>query len=116
MANVNNIDLINAHGTGTLFNDEMESIAFSRCMDENIPVCGLKGYFGHTLGASGIIETVICKLSLQHNMLVKTLGYSQHGVSKPLNITQENINKQLNTCLKTSSGFGGTNASILLTK
>ncbi|MBP5474213.1 MAG: hypothetical protein J6X92_05605 [Bacteroidales bacterium] len=110
------VDMINPHGTGTLFNDEMESIAFSRCLEEDIPVCGLKGYFGHTLGASGVIETVICKLSLQNNMLVKTLGYSQHGVSKPLNITQENINQQLNTCLKTSSGFGGTNASILLTK
>ena len=115
-AKMEHVDMINPHGTGTLFNDEMESIAFSRCLKEDIPVCGLKGYFGHTLGASGVIETVICKLSLQNNMLVKTLGYSQHGVSKPLNITKENTDKQLNTCLKTSSGFGGTNASILLTK
>lgn len=110
------VDFVNAHGTGTLYNDEMESIAFSRCLPLDIPVNSFKGYFGHTLGASGVIETVLCSKALQTNKLIKTLGYEQQGTSVNLNITKETVSFPLNNCLKTSSGFGGTNASILLSK
>jgi 3-oxoacyl-[acyl-carrier-protein] synthase I len=113
---VEDVDFINAHGTGTSFNDEMESIAFSRCGLDKKPVNSLKGYLGHTLGAAGIIETVLSCRSLEENRLVKSLGYMQQGTSIPLNIITESTHTTLNSCLKTSSGFGGTNATILISK
>lgn len=60
----NQIDYISAHGTATLFNDEMEAIAFNRLNLQNVPTNSLKGYFGHTLGASGLLETVIDRKSV----------------------------------------------------
>src|SRR5690606_27897990 len=53
------IDYISAHGTATLFNDEMEAVAFDRLGMGTIPLNSLKGYFGHTLGASGLLETLV---------------------------------------------------------
>ena len=110
------VDFINAHGTGTLFNDEMESIAFSRCNLTNKPVNSLKGYLGHTLGASGIIETVLSCRSLEENILVKSYGYSHQGTSVALNMITKTTPATFKSCLKTSSGFGGTNATILISK
>jgi len=110
------ISFINAHGTGTLYNDEMESIAFSRCMPEEIPVNSFKGYLGHTLGAAGVIESILSCRSLEENILISSYGYKNQGTSKPLNVVTESKQIYLSSCLKTSSGFGGTNATILLTK
>jgi len=113
---VDEVDFINAHGTGTLFNDEMESIAFSRCHLANKPVNSLKGYLGHTLGAAGIIETILSCRALEENILVKSYGYSQQGTSMALNMIAETTAAEIKSCLKTSSGFGGTNATILISK
>lgn len=110
------ISFINAHGTGTLYNDEMESIAFSRSLSPKIPVNSFKGYFGHTLGASGVIETVLSSRSLLENCLIKTAGFEKQVTSMPLNIIRQTVSTPLQTCLKTSSGFGGSNASLLLAK
>ena len=110
------VDFINAHGTGTLFNDEMESIAFSRCGLATKPVNSLKGYLGHTMGASGVIETVLCCRSLEENMLVRSYGFENQGTSVALNMITETSSASLETCLKTSSGFGGTNATLLISK
>lgn len=110
---VDSIDFISAHGTATPFNDEMEAIAFSRAGLKHIPLNGLKGYFGHTLGAAGLVETIISIEALKHNMLVATKGYEILGVSESINIIRETEMKKMNTFLKTSSGFGGCNASIL---
>jgi len=108
------IDFISAHGTGTIYNDEMESIAFSRCALTTVSLNSLKGYFGHTLGAAGVIETIVCMLSLQHQQVFKSIGYEEKGTSEPLNVATETINKPLNIVLKTASGFGGGNAALLL--
>jgi 3-oxoacyl-[acyl-carrier-protein] synthase-1 len=110
------IDFISAHGTATPFNDEMEAIAFSRTGLDNIPVNSFKGYFGHTLGAAGVLETILTAESMKQNLLVKSLGYSEHGVSKPLNVIRENKSQEINTALKVASGFGGCNATMLLKK
>lgn len=110
------IDFISAHGTGTIFNDEMESIAFDRLGMNTTPVNSLKGYFGHTLGAAGLIEIAICIQSLRHNLLIKSLGYRQEGTSKKINILAENRQQEINTILKTASGFGGCNASAIIRK
>lgn len=108
------IDFISAHGTGTLYNDEMESIAFDRLGMTQIPLNSWKGYFGHTLGAAGIIEVIASMISMENNMLYKSIGFEETGTSCPLNIITENTSKTVNTVLKTASGFGGGNASLIL--
>ncbi len=110
------IDFISAHGTATIYNDEMESIAISRAGLLNVPVNSYKGYIGHTLGAAGVIETVFTLLSMGNNLLVKSIGYENIGVSHSLNIIEENTLSEINTCLKMASGFGGCNAAILIQK
>jgi len=110
------IDFINAHGTATVYNDEMESIAFCRSGLTDVPVNSFKGYIGHTLGAAGVIETVMSILSMENNLLVKSLGYDSCGITHPLNIITTNRHAEINSCLKVASGFGGCNAAVLIQK
>lgn len=108
------IDFISAHGTATLYNDEMESIAFGRCELNDKPLHSLKGYFGHTLGAAGVLETLILILSMEKQLAVSSLGFEETGTSVTLNVQTENKPLQLTHVLKTASGFGGGNASLIL--
>jgi 3-oxoacyl-[acyl-carrier-protein] synthase I len=112
----NEIDFISAHGTATLYNDEMEAKAFHHAGLGVTAVNSLKGYFGHTLGAAGIIETIITRQSLMRDELMPTKGFSELGVSKPLNVIKEPQRKPIRTALKTASGFGGCNAALVLKK
>jgi 3-oxoacyl-[acyl-carrier-protein] synthase I len=110
------IGFISAHGTATLYNDEMEAKAFHLAGLGDKPVNSLKPFYGHTLGAAGVVETIISLHGLNRNMLIPTLGYKNSGVSKPLNVIDKNENRTLSTFLKTASGFGGCNAAIVLQK
>lgn len=110
------IDFISAHGTATNYNDEMESKAFKLAGLENTPINSLKGYWGHTLGAAGLIESIAAIETMKANRLIKTLGYSKHGVSVPLDVIKESRLKNVDTVLKTASGFGGANAAIIFKK
>jgi 3-oxoacyl-[acyl-carrier-protein] synthase I len=110
------IDFISAHGTATAYNDEMESKAFSLAGMSNIPLNSLKGYFGHTLGAAGVLETIIGVHSLIQNEIVPTMGFEKPGVSQKINVAQHLQSKNLKTFLKTASGFGGCNAAMVLQK
>ena len=110
------LDYISAHGTGTLYNDEMEAIAFNRAKLEDVPINGLKGYFGHTLGASGIIETIVGLHSMNNNILYTSLGTDELGVSVPLNVIRKTQKRNIKTILKTASGFGGCNTAIIFKK
>mgnify|MGYP000014654324 FL=1 len=110
------IDYISAHGTATNYNDEMEAIAFNRHNLNTVPLNSLKGYFGHTLGASGLLETIVGMHSLKNNTLYSSLGFQELGVSEPINVIQKTTPKQLNVFLKTASGFGGCNTAILFKK
>lgn len=110
------IDYISAHGTATTFNDEMEAIAFNRAELQEVPLNSLKGYFGHTLGASGLVETIVGMHSLHQNTLYKSVGFSELGVSKPLHVITETTTKPLSIFLKTASGFGGCNTAVLFKK
>ena len=110
------IDLISAHGTATIYNDEMEAIAFNRANLQKVPLHSLKGYYGHTLGASGLVEAIIGFESMNQNKLFTSLGYDESGISKPLKIIQKVEKKTINTFLKTASGFGGSNAAVLFKK
>lgn len=110
------IDYISAHGTATMYNDEMEAIAFNRAGLGDTPINSLKGYFGHTLGASGLLETVIGMHSVQRDTLFASKGYGELGVSQPLNIIEKTTSKKIDTFLKTSSGFGGSNTAAVFRK
>lgn len=107
------IDYISAHGTATSFNDEMEAIAFKRLGLENVPLNSLKGYFGHTLGASGLLETIVGMHSMSQDILFSSKGFTELGVSERINIITKNTSKTLNTFLKTASGFGGCNTAVI---
>ncbi|MBC7891052.1 MAG: beta-ketoacyl synthase, partial [Sphingobacteriaceae bacterium] len=110
------IDFVSAHGTATRHNDEMEAAALTWAGVQAAPVNSLKGYFGHTLGAAGLIETLVSARSLRENRMLPTAGFSQSGVSTPLNIPSTLHLASLRHCLKTASGFGGCNAALVLSK
>ena len=112
------IDYISAHGTATMFNDEMEAIAINRSELQHSPVNSLKGYFGHTLGASGLLETIIGMHSLNNNVLYASKGYETLGVTEPLNVIKQTTKptRPIHTFLKTASGFGGCNTAIIYKK
>ena len=81
-----------------------------------VPVNSLKGYYGHTLGAAGLIESTITAHSMRENLLIPTRGFHETGVSQPINICSTLQTASLNKCLKTASGFGGCNAALILSK
>jgi len=110
------IEFISAHGTATPYNDEMESIAITRAGLQDVPVNSFKGYWGHTLGAAGVIESIMGKYSMRNGILFNSKGFSEAGVSNPLNIISSPERREINNCLKIASGFGGCNAAILYQK
>lgn len=113
---VNDHFFINAHGTGTLYNDEMESKAFYLSGLSGKPLQSLKPYFGHTLGAAGVIETILCKQQLENDIVLGVPDFETIGVPYPLNINAVHRPMDLAYCLKTASGFGGCNAAIVIGK
>lgn len=110
------IDFISAHGTATIYNDEMEAIAFNRMELQSVPLNSMKGYYGHCLGASGLLESIISMESSLHNTLIPSKNFEEMGVSQDLNIIKENQPSEIKYILKTASGFGGCNAAIVLEK
>ena len=113
---VSEIAFVNAHGTATLYNDEMESIALTRAGLQDVPVNSLKGYFGHTLGAAGVLESIISTRALKDDTILKTYGFDTLGVTNPLDIVKEVRTTNRRRCLKMLSGFGGCNIAALFTK
>ncbi len=111
------IDYVNAHGTATIFNDEMEALAFSDLGFGNTPLNSLKGFFGHTLGAAGVLESAMCLAQMRQNVLLASKGFRESGTSKKLNVLRNNhAGVNLEVVLKTNSGFGGCNAAIIFEK
>ncbi len=108
------IGFINAHGTATRYNDEMESKAIAWAKLDNRPLNSLKGHLGHILGASGVVETIVCIEQLRQAYIFGTKGFVSSDTPHPLKVSadqQEFFNK---SCVKTASGFGGCNAAIVL--
>ncbi|MCF6223035.1 MAG: beta-ketoacyl synthase [Flavobacteriaceae bacterium] len=110
------LDYISAHGTATNYNDEMESIAFSRLNMLDIPLNSLKGYYGHTLGASGLLEIIMGIEALNSNTLIASKGFDELGVTHPVKVIKKTTQKELHMFLKTASGFGGCNTAVILKK
>ncbi|GEN75887.1 beta-ketoacyl synthase N-terminal-like domain-containing protein [Chryseobacterium hagamense] len=111
-----NIDFISAHGTATLYNDEMEAIAFNRMELQDAPLNSLKAYYGHSLGAAGLLESIISMESALKSTLIASKNYKEPGISQSLNIIKENQAADIRYILKTASGFGGCNAAVVLEK
>lgn len=108
------IDFLSAHGTATLYNDEMESIAFSRAALSHVPTHSLKGFFGHTLGASALLELVFLLESMRKQKQIVSKGFSKSGTSMALNLVQESKPLHATYVMKTASGFGGCNTVLIL--
>ena len=114
--NPDKIAFINAHGTATLYNDEMESFAIERAGLSNVPVNGLKGYYGHTMGAAGILETILSMQAINDHNILATKGYETMGVTHPLVLSNQNQPTEKQAFIKLLSGFGGCNAALLFAK
>ncbi len=110
------IDFVSAHGTATSYNDEMEAKAIAIAGLGNVPTNSLKGFYGHTLGAAGLIESVISVQSLKEDTILPTPGFETLGVSSSINVTSEVLKAPLNSFIKTASGFGGCNGALLFSK
>ncbi|MBN2165425.1 MAG: hypothetical protein JW717_04035 [Marinilabiliaceae bacterium] len=116
LLNQNKPDFICAHGTATLYNDDMESQAIERAGLSEVPVFGLKGNYGHTLGAAGVLETIISVQLLRKNLILGTKGLDKLGVVASIKVGKENRSTPLTGVLKLMSGFGGCNAAVYLKK
>ena len=112
--NKEELALVNAHGTATMFMDQMEAIALHRTALEDIPVNSYKGYFGHTLGAAGVLETVLTIHALDDHTILGTRGFQELGVSVPIQVSAESRTTDKQTFIKLISGFGGSNAALLV--
>ena len=107
---------VNVHGTSTLYNDEMESIALQRAGLSDVPVNALKGIFGHTMGAAGILESIVSMLAADAGVVPGTCGFETLGVSCPVNVSAANRSTDKHAFIKLLSGFGGCNAAMLFRK
>jgi 3-oxoacyl-[acyl-carrier-protein] synthase II len=110
------IDYVNAHGTGTPYNDAMESLALKTIFGESCPpFSGLKGMLGHTLGAAGVVETIACVLAMRENFLPGTPQLNLPADGAPKNLLREpRLGARVKNVLKLNTGFGGTNGALIL--
>ncbi len=107
---------VNAHGTATLFNDQMESVALQRARLQDVPVNAYKGNYGHTMGAAGVMETILSMCAADEGWVLPTKGYDTLGVSGHIRVTKETERTDVPRFLKMLSGFGGCNAALLVSK
>jgi len=109
------IGFVSAHGTATNYNDEMEAKAIHHA-GIKAPVNSLKPYFGHTLGASGLLETLVSLKAMNAGILLPTLHFEASNVSVPVFIIKEISHQEIPNFVKTAAGFGGCNAAVLWSK
>lgn len=112
---IDSVAFINAHGTATLFNDQMESVAIERAGLGDIAVNAYKGYYGHTMGAAGVLETILSMAAIDEHKILATKGFDEIGVSGNIHVVKESTDTQKHSFIKMISGFGGGNAAILAT-
>lgn len=116
-ADKSNLAFVGVHGTATLYNDEMESIAIERAGLSDIPLNALKGYYGHTMGAAGVLEMLLSIKAVEDGVVIGTRGFEKMGVSGKINVSNKNRSTDgKNDFIKLLSGFGGCNAALLVKK
>ena len=112
----NAIDYVNAHGTATLFNDAAEGKAIAELFGR-VPVSSTKSMMGHSLGAAGAVEAIVCLLALQHQFLPPNINFHASDDDIELDVVSNEARPAaLRTALSNSFGIGGTNASIVMRK
>lgn len=104
---------VSAHGTATMFNDQMESVAIEKAGLSAVPLTALKGWFGHTLGASGVLEVILGMMAVSESVVLPLRGFREIGVSGKVNVSSELRATDKDSFLKMISGFGGCNAAAL---
>jgi len=107
------IDYVNAHGTATPANDRAEDRALVRLFANRAPVSSTKGWTGHTLGAAGILEAIVCFLALEHDFIPATLNTRAVEPGLESQIVLQNRDARLRHALTNSFGFGGSNCSLV---
>jgi 3-oxoacyl-[acyl-carrier-protein] synthase II len=114
------VDVVSAHGTATNFNDLMEGQALRLALGDRagrVPVHSIKASLGHTLGAAGALEAVACVRTLETGRFPPTAGLTDPDPDIPLDVVRDAPRKvAARVALSTSSGFGGTNAALVLTE
>jgi 3-oxoacyl-[acyl-carrier-protein] synthase II len=111
------VDYVSAHGTATVFNDLMESKALARVLGDraaSTPVNSIKSALGHTLGAAGALEALLCVRTLETGLVTPTPGLHEQDPEIHLDVVRDqprSVGPRL--ALSTSSGFGGTNAAVI---
>ena len=105
-----------AHGTATMFNDQMESKAIESAGLGDLPTTALKPHYGHTFGASGIVEAIITMCSLDEGLLLPVLGFEELGVSGRIKVCSQREHTDKTAFIKLQSGFGGCNGAMIYTK
>lgn len=113
---IEDLSFVNVHGTSTLYNDEMESIALHRAGLDDVPINSLKGFLGHTMGAAGILESILSILACENKIVLPTRGFNQLGVSWPVKVSAEQQTCNGKAFIKLLSGFGGVNGALLFRK
>lgn len=108
----NPISVIGVHGTATMYNDQMESKAIEMAELQDVPLSALKGYFGHTMGAAGVLETIITMRALEDGVILPSKGYETCGVSGKVKMSDKSVMVHGNTFVKMLSGFGGCNGAV----
>ena len=104
------------HGTATLFNDQMEAMAIQKAGIEDVPLSALKGYYGHTMGAAGLLETILTMCATDDGIVLASKGFTELGVSGKVNISNKSQHTDKTSFLKLMSGFGGSNVAALYAK
>ncbi len=107
---------VNAHGTGTVYNDAMEILAFENSLPKNIPINSVKGCIGHCLGGAGCIEIALSMKSLQTGLIPPTVGLINPEESSILFSGDKPLDLLSPSVLSCNSGFGGINAAVLLSQ
>src|SRR5271170_1850105 len=114
------IDYINAHGTSTPENDKMEYLAISAVFGESakqIPVSSNKSMVGHTISAAGAVEAVFSLLTLEHQRIPPTINYENPDPAIPFDVVGNKArDARVTAVMSNSFGFGGQNASLILTR
>lgn len=117
---VDQIDYINAHGTGTPENDKMEYLGISSVFGErasSLPVSSNKSMVGHTLSAAGAVEAIFSLLTLEHQRIPPTINYDVPDPAIPLDVVPNQArDARVTSVMSNSFGFGGQNASLILTR
>ena len=107
---------VNVHGTATRYNDQMEAIAINRAGLQDVPVNALKGIFGHTMGAAGILESIVSMQACDAGVVLPTQGFAEMGVDPAVNVSAQERQTDKKMFVKLLSGFGGVNGALLFRK